>query len=65
MSRWKPVMEPMAAPVMKAVRQATSYDDLRRRLQKLGPDMDSDALQEMMAEALFAALMAGRTGLKL
>jgi phage gp29-like protein len=65
MARWRPVMGPMVDPVLRAIKQAKSYDDLKGRLKKIAPEMDPSGLRDMMSKALFASLMAGRTGLKL
>ena len=65
MSRWQPVMRPLVEPVMKAIKEAHSFDDLRQRLKKLAPDMDSSEMQELLSKALFAALAAGRAGMRL
>ena len=65
MSRWKPVMKPLVEPVMKAIKQADSFDDLKKRLKKIAPKMEASEMQDLLSKALFAALAAGRTGMRL
>jgi phage gp29-like protein len=61
---WREVLNPIEDVIMRAVQDATSYDDLKRRLAACAADIDPDRLAELTQRALFNAGMAGRLGMK-
>ncbi|MFZ5746372.1 MAG: DUF935 domain-containing protein [Pseudomonadota bacterium] len=56
---WEQQIAPMLAPVEALVAQAADFDALKAGLASTIAAMDSDALVEMLARAMFAARLAG------
>lgn len=50
----------LIAPIRRAVKEATSLQDLRDRLDRLYPSLDARAFTELMAQALAVAEVSGR-----
>ncbi|HUY25929.1 MAG TPA: DUF935 domain-containing protein [Candidatus Binataceae bacterium] len=57
---WKEVMDPLVEPILAAVREAMSYEDLKHRLDRVAPDMDPKKLKALLTRALFNSNLAGR-----
>jgi len=57
---WREVLEPLVDPVLKEVRAATSYEDLRRRLKKTARKMNPTKLEDVTRKALFMARTVGK-----
>jgi len=55
-----PVIDDLATPILDAVKAATSYDDLRARLETLSSGLDPGALEDLVARTWFMSAMAGR-----
>lgn len=66
-SDWRPVMEPMVAPLLaeldKAVARGESLEAFRARLPELIDQMDSRPQAERMARAAFLARLMGEADL--
>jgi len=52
--------EGLAAPVIEAIEQAESFEEIRERLAELYGEMDGAEFEELLAQAIFAANMFGR-----
>lgn len=57
---WQKVSPGLISPVIKAVQDATGYDDLISKLGSLAQDMDPKAFREQLAMSVNAAYLAGR-----
>lgn len=59
---WIPQLSPLAAPLVQAIQQATTFDELKAALATTAQAMDPGTLATKLAEASFVAALAGRTG---
>ncbi|MDA8483602.1 DUF935 domain-containing protein [Pseudomonas resinovorans] len=59
---WQPVANMVEGPVQQLLASCKSIEEFRDRLPELIPQMDATKLAEQIAEGLFAATLAGRTG---
>jgi len=55
----QPSIEKMLAPVMAAIKNATSLEEIGEKLYRLYPDMDSKEFQDLLAKAIFASAALG------
>lgn len=61
-SEWQPVAGMVEGPVQQLLASCKSIEEFRDRLPELIPQMDAGELAEQIAQGLFAAGLAGRTG---
>lgn len=59
---WQPVANMVEGPVQQLLASCKSLEEFRDRLPELIPLMDASELAEQIAQGLFAAGLAGRTG---
>ena len=62
LSDWIPQLAPLANPLIQAIQQAQTYDELRAALAVAAQSMDPSALAEALAQASFVSALAGNTG---
>lgn len=62
LANWEPLMEPIEKELQTAFMAATSYEDLRKRLTAIAPDLPTSALAERIARMAFQSFAAGRLG---
>jgi phage gp29-like protein len=62
LDEWQPVLDPVRAALEKAFRAATSYEDLRDRLDALAATLPVDQLARTLASMQLIARDAGETG---
>lgn len=59
---WEPLMAPMVEQLEAAFEAAESFDDLKRRLDELAPDMNVERLAEHLGRMMAMANAAGQVG---
>lgn len=62
---WEPIMMPLADQLEAAFQEATDFEDLKRRLDALAPDLNVDHMAEHLGRVMAMAEAAGRVGAKL
>ncbi len=58
---WQPLMDPVIAPIQQLLAECNSTEEFERRLPEALATMNTDAITEQLARALFAARAAGET----
>ena len=62
---WIPQLQPLVDPLIQAIQQAQSFDELKAALASAAGRMDPTALAQGLAQAGFVAGLAGNTGVPL